>query len=122
MDGTGMVLLGWGNAVSLEEVGEALVSHLSARVVVMVHNEISLRLANPVRDIAEVCRKRDVLLVVDAVSCIRGTDLRVRERGTDTCISASQNRFEVPPGLALVSVSQRAWSHVTRSNVSIQGR
>lgn len=112
---------GWGNTVSPEQVDEALVSHPSAKVVAIVHNETSTGLANPIRDIAEVCRKRDVLLVVDAVSSIGGMDLRVDEWGIDICISASQKCLEAPPGLALVSVSERAWSHMARRRVPIQG-
>ncbi|MFZ5924580.1 MAG: pyridoxal-phosphate-dependent aminotransferase family protein [Bacillota bacterium] len=111
----------WGKTVEPEQVERALASHPTVKVVALVHNETSTGLANPVREIAKICRERDALLAVDAVSSIGGMDLRVDEWGVDVCIAASQKCLEAPPGLALVSVSDRAWGHMRARKKPVHG-
>lgn len=111
----------WGTTVEPELVKNALVTNPDVKVVAMVHHETSTGLANPVKEVAEICREHDVLLVVDAVSAIGGIDLQVDGWGVDVCIAASQKCLEAPPGLALVSVSEKAWKHMKQRKTPICG-
>ncbi len=111
----------YGTTVTPEQVNAALEAYPSARVVCMVHHETSTGLVNPVKEVAEVCRKNDAILMVDAVSSIGGIDVPVDEWGIDVCATASQKCLEAPPGLAIISVSERAWNHMKARNKPIQG-
>ena len=74
----------------------------------ITHNETSMGLVNPLKQLAEVVKKHDKLLFVDAVSSMGGTDIQVDRWGLDVCFSSSQKCFGVPPGLGIGSVSAEA--------------
>ena len=75
----------------------------------VVHGETSTGMLNPLQPFSELCRRYGLLLVVDAVSTLGGVELDVDAQAIDFCISASQKALGAPPGLATVSVSERAW-------------
>lgn len=79
------------------------------RAVLVTHNESSTGVTNPLRDIAAIVRETDALLIVDAVSSLVGIDVRADDWGLDVVATASQKAWAAPPGLAMVSVSERAW-------------
>jgi aspartate aminotransferase-like enzyme len=74
----------------------------------ITHNETSMGLINPLEQLAEVVKKHDKLLFVDAVSSMGGTEIKVDKWGLDVCFSSSQKCFGVPPGLGMGSVSEAA--------------
>jgi len=74
----------------------------------ITHNETSMGLINPLQQLAEVAKKHDKLLFVDAVSSMGGTEILVDRWGLDVCFSSSQKCFGVPPGLGVGSVSEDA--------------
>jgi aspartate aminotransferase-like enzyme len=76
--------------------------------VALIHNETSVGVINPLKKLADVVHKHGHLLLVDAVSSMGGTDVRVDEWGLDVCFASSQKCFGVPPGLGMGSVSARA--------------
>ena len=76
--------------------------------VAITHNETSMGLINPLKQLAEVTKKHDKLLFVDAVSSMGGTEIDVDRWGLDVCFSSSQKCFGVPPGLGIGSVSTEA--------------
>lgn len=75
----------------------------------MVHHETHTGVVNPVKEIGQLGKEYDVPLIVDAISSLGGIDLKVGEWGVDICVTGSQKGLEAPPGLALVSISERAW-------------
>lgn len=111
----------WGDTVRPSQVEQAIAAYPNARVVVMVQSETSTGLANPVREVAQVCRERDRILMVDGVSSVGGMDIRVDEWDIDICVAASQKCIGAPPGLALVSVSDRAFAHMRSRKEPIMG-
>ena len=76
--------------------------------VAITHNETSIGLINPLKQLAEVTKKHCKLLFVDAVSSMGGTEIKVDRWGLDVCFSSSQKCFGVPPGLGIGSVSIEA--------------
>lgn len=76
--------------------------------VAITHNETSMGLINPLKQLAKVTKKYGKLLFVDAVSSMGGTEIKVDQWGLDVCFSSSQKCFGVPPGLGLGSVSAAA--------------
>jgi len=97
-----------GEPISPAELDKLLTEHPDVEAVAMTHNETSVGLINPLKDLTAVVRKHGKLIFVDAVSSMGGTDINVDELGIDVCFSSSQKCFGVPPGLGIGSVSQRA--------------
>jgi len=71
----------------------------------ITHNETSMGLINPLKQLAEVAKSHGKMVFVDAVSSMGGTEITVDKWGLDVCFSSSQKCFGVPPGLGMGSVS-----------------
>jgi aspartate aminotransferase-like enzyme len=106
----------WGNAVTVAQVEDALKKNGSVTAVAIIYNETSTGVTTPhLKEIGELCRKHGVLFLVDAISIQGGVPLPVDEWGVDICITGSQKCLMTPPGLALVSVSQKAWDVIKKA-------
>jgi aspartate aminotransferase-like enzyme len=102
----------WGEAADLESLEEALEAVPSARGVLMTHNETSTGVQNDVESTAKILKKwgpHAPLLLVDAVSSLGAVDIPVDKWEIDVAVTASQKAWMAPPGLAMLSVSPRAW-------------
>ena len=100
----------WGQPVEPDDLAVVLSRHPDARVVLLTHNETSTGLTNPLRELARVARDADRVVVVDGVSSVSSIDIDVDGWGIDVAVSGSQKGWMAPPGIALVSVSERAWA------------
>ena len=100
-----------GKCADPEEVRRTLKASGPYRAVLVTHNETSTGITNDLRAIAQAVHSVDEppLLLVDAVSSLGAIDLRTDEWGCDVVVTASQKALMAPPGLALISVSPRAW-------------
>lgn len=99
----------WGKAADPNAVRDALRNTPQARALLVTHNETSTGVHNDLAAIVEAARESPALIVVDAVSSVGAIDLRTDEWGLDVVITGSQKALMAPPGLALISVSERAW-------------
>ena len=97
-----------GQPISAVELDRALGENADVEAVALTHNETSVGLINPLKELATTVKKHGKLLFVDAVSSMGGTDINVDELGIDVCFSSSQKCFGVPPGLGMGSVSEEA--------------
>lgn len=99
----------WGQPILPEQVAEALKKDYF-EIVTVVHNETSVGLENPIKDIAAAVREvsPDTLICVDAVSSLGGAKLEMDAWGLDMVLTSSQKCLALPPGLALGAVSDRA--------------
>jgi aspartate aminotransferase-like enzyme len=77
---------------------------------VIVHNETSTGVENPITEIITEARnlQPNILTIVDAVSSAGGADIRTDEIGIDVLVTSSQKCFALPPGLAFAAVSKYA--------------
>jgi len=107
----------WGDAVDPEEVRNALKEHPEVKVVFVTYSETSTGVLHDVKALAEVAREADVLLVVDAISSLGAHPLPMDEWGVDVVLTGSQKGLMLPPGLAFISLSERAWEAVERSDL-----
>ena len=98
-----------GQAITPELVDEAL-SKGDYDAVTIVMNETSTGVMNPVWEIAPMIREKypDVLILVDAVSCMAGAKIEFDAWGLDVCLAGVQKCFALPPGLTVCAVSDRA--------------
>ena len=97
-----------GEPVTADLLDQKLSETPDVEAVSITHNETSVGLINPLEKLAEVVKKHDKLLLVDAVSSMGGTKIEVDKWGLDVCFSSSQKCFGVPPGLGVGSVSEEA--------------
>jgi aspartate aminotransferase-like enzyme len=100
----------WGQPVDPDDLRLTVDRHPKAKVVLLTHNETSTGLTNPLRELARVGREWDRIVVVDGVSSISSIDIETDAWGIDVAVSGSQKGWMAPPGLGLVSVSERAWA------------
>ena len=98
----------WGETPFAEDLASRLAER-EARVVLLTHSETSTGVVADVRSLVAAAREGGALSVVDAVSSLGAVPLETDEWGVDVVASGSQKALMSPPGLALVSVSQRAW-------------
>jgi serine---pyruvate transaminase len=98
----------WGEAPFAEDLSSRLAER-EAGVVLLTHSETSTGVVADVRGLAAAAREGGAVSVVDAVSSLGAVPLETDEWGVDVVVSGSQKALMTPPGLALVSVSQRAW-------------
>ncbi|MDH4299824.1 MAG: alanine--glyoxylate aminotransferase family protein, partial [Dehalococcoidia bacterium] len=99
----------WGKPVSLDAVEEALRTDGNIKAVLATHNETSTGMTNDIKEISAVVEKFDKLLLVDAISSLGCISLPTDDWHCDIVVTASQKGWMVPPGLAMVSVSEKAW-------------
>ncbi len=98
----------WNKAIKPDKVEEKLKTG-EYDAITLVYNETSTGLLNPLEEIAEVIKKYpDVMFLVDAVSAMGGVKIEVDRLGIDMCLAGIQKAFALPPGLTVVSVSERA--------------
>jgi aspartate aminotransferase-like enzyme len=108
------VAVPWGRAVDPELVRQAL-RRKRYEAVTVVHNETSTGVIQPLEEIARVVREQsDALVLVDAVSSLGGAPVETDAWGLDVVLTASQKALAVPPGLALLTLSERAAARAER--------
>jgi len=99
-----------GEAPPAEQIAQVIDKEKDVKAIAIVYNETSTGVT--VRDlpkIGEIARKRGILFIVDAVSILGGDHLPVDEWSVDICVTGSQKCLACPPGLAMVSVNEKAW-------------
>jgi len=99
----------WGYSVKPEQVEASLKKNPKIKAVFVQANETSTGVYHDIKSIAAVVKKTDALFVVDAISALVAHDIRTDEWGIDVMIGGSQKGVMLPPGLAFVSVSDKAW-------------
>ncbi len=100
----------WGRAVDPQAVADALKKDPSIKAVYVQASETSTGVAHDVKTIAEVVKPYDgTILVVDAITALGVFDIKTDAWGIDVVVTGSQKALMLPPGLAFVSVSEKAW-------------
>jgi aspartate aminotransferase-like enzyme len=105
----------WGQAARPAAVADALrrmaAEGRPARAVLLTHNETSTGVTNPLAQLATAIHDADpaALIIVDGVSGLGAVPFETDEWGLDVVATGSQKSWMVPPGVAMVSVSERAW-------------
>ena len=99
----------WGQAVTPAQVEQALREHPEAKGVFMQVCETSTAAQHPVEAIARLTRTREVLLVADGISAVGISPCPMDAWGIDCLLTGSQKGLMVPPGMALMALSARAW-------------
>jgi aspartate aminotransferase-like enzyme len=107
----------WGKAVDPQEVRRVLDEHPGIRGVFVQASETSTAAFHPVREIAAITRERDVLLTVDGITAVGVCDIPMDKWGIDVLITGSQKALMLPPGLAFIALSERAWERTKKASL-----
>lgn len=100
----------WGRAVDPQAVADALKKDPSIKAVYVQASETSTGVAHDVKTLAEIVKSYEgTILVVDAITALGVFDIKTDVWGIDVVITGSQKALMLPPGLAFVSVSEKAW-------------
>ena len=99
----------WGTAADPNDVKKVLDDNPNIKAVIVTHNETSTGVTNDMAAISKVVKDADKLLLVDAISSLSSLPFYTDEWGCDVVMSGSQKGYMIPPGLAFISVSERAW-------------
>ncbi|MDQ6994593.1 MAG: alanine--glyoxylate aminotransferase family protein [Mariprofundaceae bacterium] len=102
----------WGDAVTVDAVKAALDAHPQAKAVFVQASETSTTTENPIQAIAALTKDIDCLTVVDAITALGVIDMPMDDWGLDIVISGSQKAFMLPPGLATMGISEKAWAMI----------
>ncbi|MDD5198639.1 MAG: alanine--glyoxylate aminotransferase family protein [Terrimicrobiaceae bacterium] len=105
----GALQVEWGQPILPAQVDAALAAG-GYDAITLIHNETSCGVRNPLKEIAAVVKKYPgVLFIVDTVSSFSTEPIPMDELGIDVLLTGSQKALALPPGLALFSVSERAF-------------
>lgn len=110
----------WGAAVDPHKLEETLKSHPDAKVVAFVHAETSTGACSDVKTLVEIAHRNDCLTIVDTVTSLGGSPLKVDEWGIDAVYSGSQKCLSCTPGLSPVSFSERAAERIRTRQTKVQ--
>jgi aspartate aminotransferase-like enzyme len=113
----------WGQAADPAEI-QAQLATMRAEgrtpvAVLLTHNETSTGVTNPIETLAVAVRAAspDSLLIVDGISGVGAVPFETDAWGLDVVVTGSQKSWMVPPGMAMVSVSPRAWAAAERATM-----
>ncbi|MDR2491888.1 MAG: alanine--glyoxylate aminotransferase family protein [Coriobacteriales bacterium] len=109
---------GWQKVVDPADIAAYLAANPDARGVIVTQSETSSGVLNDVEAIARVVKDYpDCVLIVDSITGIGAVDVQTDAWGLDVVMTGSQKGLMLPPGLAAVSVSPKAWRACERSTL-----
>lgn len=117
--GLDVVLLSaeYGDVVTPERVSQALAADKNIKGVFVQASETSTGAAHDVKALGEIVKKTDAILVIDAITGLGTMPLDIDGWGLDVVIGGSQKAFMIPPGIAFMSISPKAWALGESSNL-----
>ncbi|MCU7799367.1 MAG: alanine--glyoxylate aminotransferase family protein [gamma proteobacterium symbiont of Lucinoma myriamae] len=98
----------WGNAIDIAKVEQALNDNPDAKIVAFVHAETSTGASSDAKALCDLAHKHDCLTIVDAVTSLGGSELKVDEWGIDAIYSGTQKCLSCVPGISPVSFNDKA--------------
>lgn len=107
----------YGDIVTPAEVEAALQENPDARGVFIQASETSTGAAHDVESMGKIIAKTNAIFVVDAITGLGTMPLKIEEWGLDVVIGGSQKAFMIPPGLAFLSISPKAWAFEATSDL-----
>ena len=101
----------WGKAIDPVVLKKRLDEDVNKeiKIVTLTHNETSTGVTNDVKTLNDIIQTHGALSVVDGITSIGAIEFKMDEWGIDVIVSGSQKGFMIPPGLAFLACSQKAW-------------
>jgi alanine-glyoxylate transaminase/serine-glyoxylate transaminase/serine-pyruvate transaminase len=110
----------WGEPVDPQKVEDAFKAHPDARILAFIQAETSTGCASDARTLAALARRFGALSIVDAVTSLGGSELRVDDWGLDAVYSGSQKCLSCTPGLTPLTFSEAALARIKARRHKVQ--
>lgn len=110
----------WGEAVDPNKLADALKKHPNAKIVAFVHAETSTGAQSDAKTLAEIARRHDCLTIMDCVTSLGGTPVKIDEWGIDAAYSGTQKCLSCTPGLSPVTFGERALAKLKARKTKVQ--
>ncbi|MBE3089482.1 MAG: alanine--glyoxylate aminotransferase family protein [Actinobacteria bacterium] len=107
----------WGDNANPADVKKSLDENPDIKGVMVQHSETSTGVINDIEAISKVVKGYPALMIVDAISGIGASELKVDEWSLDIVCGGSQKALSAPTGISFISMSPRAWEAVEKSNI-----
>jgi aspartate aminotransferase-like enzyme len=106
-----------GQGAKVDDVHRLLEQRPAIRGLLVQASETSTAALHPVEELAKLTRKRDTLLIVDGITAVGVFDLPMDRWGIDVLVTGSQKALMLPPGLAFIALSERAWKRTKEAKL-----
>lgn len=110
----------WGEALDVTQLIDTHRANPEARVLAVVHAETSTGVLQPLDELGSYLQGTETLFLVDTVTSLGGVPVDADERGIDIAYSGTQKCLSVPPGLAPITLSERAMARVRSRDRAVQ--
>lgn len=115
-----MVEDAWGEAIDPQKLEDALKKHRDAKIVAFVHAETSTGAQSDAKTLAEIARRHDCLTIMDCVTSLGGTPVKIDEWRIDAAYSGTQKCLSCTPGLSPVTFGERALAKLKARKSKVQ--
>ncbi len=115
-----MVMDDWGKPVDPHKLEAALKTHPDANLVTFVHAETSTGAQSDAKTLVDLAHQHDCLTIVDAVTSLGGTPIKVDEWNIDAIYSGTQKCLSCVPGISPVSFGERAVERIKNRKSKVQ--
>lgn len=101
----------WGHSINPQDLKSRLQADINKEIkfVTLTHNETSSGVTNDVQALVEVIKEHGAISIVDGITSVGAIPVKMDEWGIDVLVSGSQKGFMIPPGLAFLACSEKAW-------------
>jgi aspartate aminotransferase-like enzyme len=108
----------YGQAVQPEQIEQALEKHSDADAVCATLSETSTGVCHDIQAFGQIVSPTNALFLVDAISGVGVAECRTDDWYIDVCVASAQKTLLLPPGLAFLSVSDKAWQRIEKNSLS----
>lgn len=106
-----------GDSLDPAQLSEVVAKNPDAKAVLFQASETSTGVMNPVEAITRIAKGAGMLAVCDAITACGVFELKMDDWGIDVLITGSQKAFMIPPGLAMIAFSDKAWAANAQSGL-----
>jgi aspartate aminotransferase-like enzyme len=106
-----------GDSIDPAQLEQVVAQNKDAKAVLFQASETSTGVMNPVEAITRIAKSAGMLAVCDAITACGVFELKMDEWGIDVLITGSQKAFMIPPGLAMIALSDKAWAANAQSDL-----
>ncbi len=110
----------WGRPILPDQIEAGLKGEKGIKIVALVHAETSTGVLQPLDGLKQIAGRYGALLLVDAVTSLAGHPVEVDRHGIDVCYSGTQKALSAPPGLAPLTMSERAIETCRKRSHTVQ--
>jgi len=111
------IILEWGEPYTKEQLVDELKANPDVKAVFATLSETSSGTVYDIQGYGEVLAQSEAILIVDGISGLGATPCPMDEWKVDVLVAGSQKSFMIPPGLAYMSFSPKAWDCVEKSTL-----